>query len=172
MHYLFVDKGSLHKIIALKMIFAVLLVSFPVSCGSGNDPNFSFTSIEQGTDSAISLPNDAQVFKITSQSEWDDFWSRHKANITPMPQQPSVDFAQYMVIAVIDNVHSSGGYVMEITQIKERLNRLAVFATRTEPGSGCVTAAVLTSPFHIVSLQRSDLIPELFISTAILHCSP
>jgi len=116
MHYLFVDKGSLHKIIALKMIFAVLLVSFPVSCGSGNDPNFSFTSIEQGTDSAISLPNDAQVFKITSQSEWDDFWSRHKANITPMPQQPSVDFAQYMVIAVIDNVHSSGGYVMEITQ--------------------------------------------------------
>jgi len=171
MQYLFVDKGFLHKIIALKMIFAVLLISFLVSCGSGNDPNFPFTNIEQGTNSAITLTNDAQVFKITAQSEWDDFWSQHKADITPIPQQPSVDFAQYMVIAVIDNIHSSGGYFIEITQIKERLNRLAVFATRTEPGNGCVTAAVLTSPFHIVSLQRSDLVPELFISTVIVHCS-
>lgn len=172
MQRLSVDRGSLHKTLAVKLIFSLSLIFFPVSCGSSNDPNFSFTNIEQGTDSAISLPNSAQLFKIASQSEWDDFWSRHRADITPTPQQPSVDFAQHMVIAVIDNSHSSGGYTMEITQIKERLNRLAVFATRTEPGNGCVTAAVLTSPFHIVSLQRTDLVPELFISTEIVHCSP
>jgi len=157
-----------------KLLFLLLittLLTTLISCGDNDDYQLNFTTIEQGTDSALATDL-VQLFRATTQAEWDDLWAQHKANVTPPPQQPAVDFSRQMVIAVFDREQTSGGYSIEITQIKKRLERLAVFATRSEPGDNCATTTALTSPFHIVSVEPSDLDPELFLSIEIAHCFP
>ena len=148
----------------------ILLALALVACGD-DATNVGMQTIEKGTISGIVL-DAPQLSKIYGQAQWDDFWARHKSRESPPPAQPAVDFSRYSVIAVVDRQQSSGGFTMEIGSVTAEDAAIYVHAARTEPGPGCVVAAVLTQPFHIVLIDRSALSAVLDLSVATGICSP
>lgn len=133
-------------------------------------PAGAFETIEVGDQSGFDFA-DAQVFKIENQSEWEEFWSQHKENQIPPPPPPPVDFSREMVVAVVDRIEPSGGYGFGITDIEEIDGALFVSATRGIPAAECVVADVITQPFHIVRMAKSDEEPELAISKETRTCA-
>ncbi len=134
-----------------------------------NAPAEVFETIDIGDQSGVA-GGELQMFKIETQAEWEDFWSRHRGKVIPPPPALSVDFSQEMVIAVVDQQRPSGGFQLEITGIEEVEGRLVVRVSKTIPGPDCIVTAVITQPFHVVGMAKSDLEPELLISEETYSC--
>ena len=136
---------------------------------SGGGAPAAFDTIDTGGQSGIA-GGQPQVLKIETEAEWEEFWSRHQAIVTPQPALPVVDFSQKMVIAVVDRQEPSGGFLLEITAIEEAEGGLVIRVNKLVPGPDCVVAAVVTRPFHIIELHKSDLQPRLEISEETRSC--
>ncbi len=128
-----------------------------------------FETIDIGDQSGVAGER-PQVFKLDTQAGWEELWSRHQANVLPAPGVPDVDFSREMVIVVVDQTEPSGGYRFEITGIEEIEGRLVVRVSKTIPGPDCIVTAVITQPFHVVRMAKSDLEPELLISEETYSC--
>ncbi len=128
-----------------------------------------FETIEVGDQSGIVLEQ-PQVFTLDTEDQWADFWSRHHTIVTPQPALPAVDFSRDMVIAVVDRTEPSGGFRLEITDIEDAAGRLVVRVSKTIPGPDCIVTAVITQPFHLVRMAKSDLEPDLLISEETVSC--
>ena len=129
----------------------------------------AFETIDIGDQSGIAGGR-PQVFKLDTQAEWEDFWSRHRGDVSPAPGAPDVDFSREMVIVAVDQTERSGGYQFEITGIEEIEGRLVVRVSKTIPGPDCIVTAVITQPSHFVRTAKSDLEPELLISEETYSC--
>lgn len=132
-------------------------------------PSMEFETIDLGQYSGI-VGQRPQVFTVDTQAEWEDFWSRHQADVMPTPPLPPVDFSRNMVVAVVDQEEPSGGYRLEITGIDEIEGGLHVLASKAVPGPGCLVTAAMTQPFHIVRTAKLDLEPRLQISEETYSC--
>lgn len=139
----------------------------PTETSSG--PQAPFETIEMGDQSAIG-GGQPQLFAIRRESEWEQFWPRLQANLTPTPELPAVDFSREIVIAAVDRTEPSGGYRFEITAIEEAGGALEVHVSKGVPGQDCAVTAVITQPYHIVRLARSDLPPRLVLSEETYSC--
>ena len=134
-----------------------------------NAPAKVFETIDIGDQSGAGGER-PQVFKLDTQAGWEELWSRHQANVSPAPGVPDVDFSREMVIAAVDQTEPSGGYRFEITGIEEVEGRLVVRVSKTNPGPDCIVTAVITQPFHLVRMAKSDLEPELVLSEETYSC--
>lgn len=65
-----------------------------------------------------------------------------------------LDFEREMVIACIDRLRGSGGHEIAVDSILEDDNRLLVNIHHNGPGE--TSATVLTQPFYIVRITKSD----------------
>jgi uncharacterized protein (DUF885 family) len=81
-------------------------------------------------------------------------WQRAWASIGGGRPLPEVNFATRAVIVAYQGQQRSGGYSIEIAQIKRDGIVLAIATRERRPASGDVTAQVLTSPFVAVSVPR------------------
>jgi hypothetical protein len=134
-----------------------------------NAPAEVFETIDIGDQSGVAGER-PQVFKLDTQAGWEELWSRHQANVSPAPGVPDVDFSREMVIAAVDQTDPSGGYRFEITGIEEVEGRLLVRVSKQSPGPDCIVTAVITQPFHVVRMAKSDLEPDLLITEEIYSC--
>lgn len=69
---------------------------------------------------------------------------------------PLVDFSEYMVAGVFAGQKPSGGYEVEITGIEVVNNSLNIYYKETVPSAGQVVTTVMTQPFHIIKIKKSD----------------
>ncbi|MBU3925325.1 protease complex subunit PrcB family protein [Patescibacteria group bacterium] len=90
-------------------------------------------------------------YVIKSKSEWMPILQKINAEL-PAP----IDFDKDMIIAVFQGEKSTGGYNTEINTIAEKGNTIEVSVLENSPGRGCAVTQALTSPFHIVKVQKSD----------------
>ena len=129
----------------------------------------AFETIDIGDQSGIG-GEEPQLFVIETDEEWRDFWFFHRSGVIAGSDPPSVDFSREMVIVAVDQAEPSGGYRFEITGIEEVEGRLVVRVSKTIPGPDCIVTAVITQPFHLVRMAKSDLKPELLISEETYSC--
>lgn len=94
-----------------------------------------------------------QTVVIRDQVEWEDFWFRHSGGKTVAPP---VDFVKEMVVAVHLGTRPTAGYLVKILEINSTLQNIIVKYEEQKPGAGCFVAMVITHPFQIVKLSRSD----------------
>ncbi|MEE8346914.1 MAG: protease complex subunit PrcB family protein [Dehalococcoidia bacterium] len=128
-----------------------------------------FETIETGQLSGIG-GSGPQAVKIDTQEAWEEFWSRHKSLVTPVPPLPAVDFSREMVIAVLDHQEVSGGFRLEITGMEMTADGLEVRVSKVKPGPRCIVAAAISQPFHIVRTSKSDRAPQLAVSEETYSC--
>jgi hypothetical protein len=106
----------------------------------------SFTSVAQGSRSGI---HDARTVVVRSAGEWQTLW---KAHDTEPP--PNVDFSRDIVLGVFLGTRPTAGFGVRITAVTAKGTTAVVEFVESRPRAGAMTAQVLTSPFHLVTVPR------------------
>ena len=102
-------------------------------------------TIDKGDHS--NMDDAAQLVAKTAQ-EWQQLWQKH----TPDRPRPAVDFSKEMVVGVFLGSRPTAGYILEIVSAAQDNGSLVVKYRESIPQRGMMTAQVLTSPYHIVSV--------------------
>ena len=97
---------------------------------------------------------------ITNQTAWASFWQQHQSIALPPPPPPVVDFTQHAVIAVIAGTRPSGGFSLTIDAVVKRNGVLHADTTEAQPGVTCGVPAIITHPFHIVTVPVTAVLPS------------
>ncbi len=106
-------------------------------------------SIDKGVTSQIDM---AKHVSARNADEWATLWTAH-ANGRP---RPAVDFSKEIVAAVFLGTRPSAGFGVEIVGAHRQGTALVVSYKETRPAPDSVAAQVLTSPYHIVAVQRGS----------------
>ncbi len=125
--------------------FTVLNATMPTQAAAPAAQGNGMQTIDKGVQSSMDGGRQAVV---RTESEWAALWHAHDFN----RPAPTVDFSQRMVIGVFMGTQPSAGYTVEITDVRDDRGTLVVNYRETRPGPGAVTAQIITSPFHIVSV--------------------
>ena len=129
----------------------------------------NFVVITTGATSGIKADM-TSIYKLDTQQSWDEFWAQHSNNIQPAEAAPVIDFNKDMVVAIVDTDQPSSGYELTVEQLQAVDDKLYIFATRKQPGAGCVNLGMISQPFVIIQVPQSDLIPELRLTTHTVAC--
>jgi len=98
---------------------------------------------------------------IKNQKEWEAVWTVMTGNVAPKPATPVVDFDSQVILAVFMGKRNSGGYSVSIADITDVDAKRVVRVVENNPPRDAITAAVLTSPYHVVLVTKTDL-PVVF----------
>lgn len=107
----------------------------------------SFTSVAQGTRSQIQEPR--QVVVRTA-ADWQTLWTAHDSAAAP-----DVDFSRAIVVGVFLGTRPTAGFSVRITAVIAKDGSAVVEYVEGRPRPGGMTAQVLTSPFHLVTVPRT-----------------
>ena len=130
----------------MKALLAVITAVL-VQAASGQPP--AMKTIEKGADSAV---DDARQIVIRTPTEWAKVWSAHSFERA----RPNVDFSKEMVVGVFLGSRPTAGFGVEIVGTRVESGTLIVEYRETKPGPDRVSAQILTSPYHLVSMPRVD----------------
>ena len=125
------------------------------------------TSLAEGENAA---DVDRQVnYRVTNQDDLTTLWNMIYSDSGP--SVPLIDFTTKEVIAVFDGSHSSGGYSIHVTDVRESDGMRVIHILRTAPGDGCAVPNAVTSPFELVVLSLSTLLLTHVDEMATTSCS-
>jgi len=85
-----------------------------------------------------------------SADEWTTLWRAHAGD----KPAPKVDFARRTVLAVFLGTRTSAGYAVEIVGTRAEGTGLIVQWSERQPQRDMVSAQILTSPSHIVTVPK------------------
>lgn len=95
---------------------------------------------------------------IKNREEWEKLWIQFTRNNSPQPKVPQIDFDKEIVIGVFLGTRRTGGYNIVIEQaIDESSNNYTLFVRYDIPKRGSIVTMAMTSPFHIIAIDRSLL---------------
>lgn len=130
--------------------------------------NIPFKNLEKSAYSGINQPFETV---IQSPTAWTELWGKIHYNPLSVKQPPEVDLTEKMVIGVGIGDKASGGYSVEIQDITVEDNKLSVNYVERQPGTECGTTTVITQPYHLVVVERSNLPIEFNRQVEVKNCS-
>ncbi len=99
-------------------------------------------------------PSNPERTVITSQSEWQTFWKRTHAHITPFPNIIQVDFTKNIVVAVVIGAKPTKGYAVKMSEASDYGDRVIVRIRHGLPPKNCVMPPSPISPYHIIKFAK------------------
>lgn len=124
------------------MAFLILLIAAVVQTAPNSMPTLSRDQM-----SGIDQPRQAVA---RSAEEWATLWREHAGD----QPAPKVDFNTQTVLAVFLGTRMSAGYAVEIVGTRAEGADLVVQWRERQPERGMVSAQIITSPSHIVSVPK------------------
>lgn len=107
-------------------------------------------------------------YRIKTEDEFASLWNfLHADDQIPVP---TVDFEAHDVLAVFDGLHPTGGYDISVVAVEPIDGVLKVTILHEEPGTSCITTEVVTSPFELVVIPKSEAPIERIDLTEINEC--
>ena len=148
-----------------KNVLILLLSIIALSCNTDDD-NSEIGNIESTLIAKGNLFGDGtegitvQNIVIADQTTWNSLITQMNLinNISDSFTETDIDFSEYTIIAVFDEIKGTGGHSLELDIITNSDN-IIVRITDIHPDGNATT--VITQPFHIVKITNSDL-PILF----------
>lgn len=107
---------------------------------------------------------------IRDQATWEQFWANLHSIDIPTPSLPEVDFTENMIIGVGLGNKPNGGYSVEIKDILMKDDKLVINAVEQQPGRNCMTTMAITQPYHLVTVEQSNLPVQFNRQTEIVNC--
>ncbi len=90
--------------------------------------------------------------------------SKEAAQITKLLDDPTaiasvnaIDTSQYLVVAVFSGQRGSSGFTIQVTAIEDQPQAVNVSVAETGPEAGQLTNAVITYPYDIIQVLKSQL---------------
>lgn len=118
---------------------------------STDNLNIAFNTLLQGQFSNISLPNQ---LVIKTSKDWRRLLKIH-GDIKNLKKQ-KVDFYDKIIIAIFAGQQPSGGYAVNVTNIKRIDNNLHVTVSFHEPGNNESVSLALTQPFILLETDKVE----------------
>jgi hypothetical protein len=106
-------------------------------------------TIDKGTQSNVDSAKQAAAH---TPQEFAALWRAHNYD----KPAPKVDFAKEMVVAVFMGSRPTAGFSVEILSAAERGGQLVVTYRERMPSEGAMTAQILTAPYHIAAISKTD----------------
>ncbi len=99
---------------------------------------------------------DKQNLIVTSPEEWKDLLNKMNAvnKVSDSFSETDIDFSEYTVIAVFDEVKNSGGHSLNLV-IQETKDKFLVEVLRKSPDG--IATSVMTQPYYIVKVPKGEL---------------
>jgi protease stability complex PrcB-like protein len=134
------------------MLLALTLVVGLVQPPGAARPNIpmmtempTMKTIDKGDHSNM---DDAKQIAVKTEAAWKQLWQQH----SPDRPRPAVDFTKEMVVGVFLGSRPTAGYKIEIVSATETNGTLVVRYREAPPPRGMMTAQVVTSPYHLVTV--------------------
>ncbi len=112
----------------------------------------AYDVLAQGVQPAEAVGPSAQGERIIESP--DDFARAYRALVGRRP--PEIDFDTNVVVAFYMGKQPTGGYAIEVEQVRELGGAIEVRVVATQPGSGCVTTQAITAPYQLVRIPVDD----------------
>ena len=150
-----------------KYVLILLVAILTFSCNSDNENSDSeMTNVEQTLivrDNLFGNGDEGLVDQnmvITNQDSWSNLITQLDAvnNVSDSFSEIDIDFSQYTIIAVLDEIRGSGGHSLELN-IMSNSENIIVNVNNISPEGNATT--VITQPFIIVKILNSSL-PIIF----------
>ncbi|CAD7799752.1 hypothetical protein CHRY9390_03287 [Chryseobacterium aquaeductus] len=133
-------------------------VFFTLNSCNSNDENteyktpISIQQIGKGNLMGNYLPQQNMV--ITTSAQWNALLNNVDAtnNTSGSFTETNIDFNQFMVIAVFDEVYPNGGHSIDIITIDDTPQSIVVDLEKLLTGNA---TSVVTQPYHIVKIPKS-----------------
>lgn len=100
----------------------------------------------------MSNVEDARQVVARTPAEWAALWRLHAGDQTP----PKIDLTTRTVVAVFLGSRPSAGYAVEVSGTKQAGKALIVEWREHVPKPGTLSAQVITSPSHLVSIPKFE----------------
>lgn len=113
----------------------------------------TFVELDSGTNSGFSEQGN-QIIK--SQNEYNTAWEKAYSNLFNKPKPKQVDFETSQLILVAMGEQNSGGHNLKISSAEENNSNIIITIHESKPGNSCITTSVMTYPYQIVSIKKSD----------------
>ncbi len=93
---------------------------------------------------------------ITSPKEWKDLLNKMNAvnKVSDSFSETDIDFSEYTVIAVFDEVKNSGGHSLNLV-LEEADDKILIEVLRKSPDG--MATSVMTQPYYIVKIPKPSL---------------
>lgn len=147
------DKGAL-VVLALVVLVAgaVIYARFgraPAAPAPPAGTEAPFVELAHGERSRVT---ERANYLITSEDELRRLWTLISDNTMP----PAVDFTRYVVIAVFAGEEPTAGYAIRVSKITDDDRRIVAVSINA-PGISCLAAEVITTPYQVLRVPRTDL---------------
>ena len=126
----------------------------------------AFTTISKGEQSAVT---ESESVVISDVGTWEDTWDTLKAHLVNPPAAPDVDFDQYVLLAHFMGQKPSSGYDVEFTEVLEG-DKISAIAKEISPGSGCIVLHVITAPYHVIQIPKTDKEVQFTVQQEVRPC--
>lgn len=93
-----------------------------------------------------------QTTVIKDQNTLDTYWDSLKTQ----ENKPAMDFGKEFVVSVSQGQKPSGGHTVEVTEVRETDDSVVVSYTETFPGKNCIVTSVITHPYHIIKIPKTN----------------
>lgn len=112
-----------------------------------------FATVEQGQQSAQTERGEVVIRDAES---WAELWSLVHAGREPIPDLPQVDFTREIAVAAFMGQRTTGGHSIEIQRAVETDEEILLVVRESSPPPDAMTTQVMTSPYHIIRMERTD----------------
>lgn len=124
--------------------------------------------IEEGWNANFDLP--AQNRGIKNNDDLEEFWNDLNGQGHPPPKIPEIDFQKNMLLVSVLGRRGIGGISLQIDKVVDFKDMLAVRVKTISP-KNCAVPTVMTNPFFIAKVEKSELPIEFFETQEFNDCS-
>ncbi|MBL4593713.1 MAG: protease complex subunit PrcB family protein [Flavobacteriales bacterium] len=129
--------------------------------------NIVFTELSKGTNGNFT---DKLTKVVTNQTDFNSIWTAAHERFSEQPKPPRIDFENKMIVLVAMGIQNSGGHTIEISSALESKSDIIINILETTPGTTCVSSDVMTFPYQIVELKKSEKQVVFKTSNKVYEC--
>ncbi|MCX8166822.1 MAG: protease complex subunit PrcB family protein [Candidatus Micrarchaeota archaeon] len=111
-----------------------------------------------------------KFYLIPISQEMENVWREMFPDPAERPQMPEIDFSTYNVLAVYDGQRRCGGYSMVLENVEESEKEIRIKVKTLAPGKNCLCATVITYPYIIIGISKSDKNITLIRNLEVTDC--
>lgn len=160
--------------------FALILASVMISIAcTGNQkvaeeddmlPSPSMQTLSKGN--MAGMDSEGGEVIICDKNEFEEFWRNLGSDLLNEDADiPEVDFDTFMVVGVFMGEQPSSGYDISIERVEQQApDSLQLQVQKTEPGPDCMNMTVLTHPYHIIKINKTEAELSFSYDTEIKEC--
>jgi len=142
----------------MKKIFTLFIIVFVLGCSKNSTSQMELSFSLIGQDNLYCVGTEGITKSnliIKDSSSWNNIMAKMNLqnNQTDKFTETSVDFNQYIIVAIFDKVYGNGGHTIDVTSITENESNIIIKVENLSKGA---LINVVTQPYHIVKILKTD----------------